>query len=131
MKTIISGSRENVTYEDVVSAMSECGWIPTQVISGAARGVDRFGEQWSIENDIPLVKMPAEWNIHGKPAGYIRNVDMANHADALVAIWDGESKGTKHMINIANDKGLKVFVYNLKFLNKLKLNFSCIIENNE
>jgi hypothetical protein len=130
LKTIIAGSRDNVTYENVVSAMAECGWIPTQVISGNTRGVDIFGEQWAMENDIPLLIKPADWKMHGKAAGYIRNVDMANNADALVAIWDGESKGTKHMIDIALDKKLKVFVYNLKFLNTLNSNFSCIIDSN-
>lgn len=129
MKTIIAGSRDSVTYENVVSAMAECGWVPTQVISGHARGVDIFGEQWAMENDIPLLIKPADWKMHGKAAGYIRNVDMANNADALVAVWDGESKGTKHMIDIALDKKLKVFVYNLKFLNSLNSNFSCIIDS--
>lgn len=35
---------------------------------------------------------------------------MAEIADALIAFWDGSSKGTKHMIDIAKNKNLLVRV---------------------
>ena len=110
MKTIIAGSREGMTYADVEQAVNICSWIPTVIISGTARGVDRLGEQFAANNGIPVNKFPADWEAHGKSAGYKRNELMADNADALIAIWDGESKGTKHMIDIAKRKGLKVYV---------------------
>ena len=64
----------------------------------------------SEENDKDTIIMEADWETYGKSAGYRRNVDMAESADALVALWDGVSNGTKHMINIARQKGLRVHV---------------------
>ena len=114
MKTIVAGSRNNVTYDDVEEAIKLCGWDITTVISGTARGADYFGEQWAIKNGVSIEKYPADWNKFGKSAGYRRNVEMAENAEALVAVWDGESRGTQHMINIANDKKLRVFVLHKK-----------------
>ena len=53
---------------------------------------------------------PADWDKYGKRAGYLRNVQMAEYADALLAFWDGESRGTKNMIDEALSRGLKVGV---------------------
>lgn len=116
MKTIIAGSRDNIEYQDVLSAMEECPWSSeiTEVVSGKARGVDTMGEQWAKENNIPIQEFPADWKKFGKSAGPRRNEEMGDYADALVAVWDGGSKGTKHMIDYSKNKGLKVFVYNLK-----------------
>ena len=116
MKTIIAGSRDNIEYQDVLSAMGECPWSSeiTEVVSGKARGVDTLGEQWAKENNIPIKEFPANWKKFGKSAGPRRNEEMGDYADALVAVWDGGSKGTKHMIDYSENKGLKVFVYNLK-----------------
>jgi hypothetical protein len=82
-----------------------------EVVSGGARGADRLGEEWAAKENIPLRRFPAEWDRHGKAAGYIRNAEMAEYADKLVAFWDGESRGTKHMIDLALEKGLEVHVY--------------------
>lgn len=54
--------------------------------------------------------MPADWDLYGKSAGFKRNVQMAEYADALVAFWDGASSGTKHMIETAQKMGLDVRV---------------------
>ncbi len=96
--------------DDLVSAIKVCGWFPTAVVSGTARGADRLGEIWAQMQGIPVVQFPADWNRYGKKAGYLRNIEMADHAEALIALWDGESRGTKHMIEIATRKRLEVFV---------------------
>ena len=111
MRTIIAGSRDCTNPEHIIKALNECDWTPTVVISGAARGADRLGKLWARANNIPCEKFPANWDRYGKSAGYRRNVEMAESAEALLALWDGKSKGTKHMINIANSKGLKVHVF--------------------
>ena len=114
MRTIIAGSREGFALKDIYAAIAECSWSPTVVISGTARGVDTLGERWANENGIPVEKYPADWNTHGKSAGYKRNQLMAEKAEALIALWDGTSKGTGHMLEIARRAGLKIFVYELK-----------------
>ena len=111
MRTIIAGSREGVILQHVEDAIEKSEFEITTVISGTARGADTFGEFWAEANGIPVERFPADWELYGKRAGFRRNVQMAENADALIAIWDGESKGTQHMINIATQKGLKVFVH--------------------
>lgn len=110
MRTIIAGSRSIYDYQFLLDAIDECGWTPTTVISGAAKGADNLGEDWAYDHKVPCELFPADWNKFGKSAGYRRNVQMAENADALIALWDGQSRGTKHMIDIAKSKGLKIYV---------------------
>jgi len=113
MRTIIAGSRTATSYDDLLAAIAAITWKPTLVISGNARGADALGEQWACENNIPLRLMPADWGKDGRRAGYLRNIEMAGHADALLALWDGKSPGTRHMIDIATRKGLVVSVWRI------------------
>lgn len=108
MKTIIAGSR---TFADYVMLHRECMQHPiTEVVSGGAPGADRLGERWAEARALPVTKFPADRSKHGRKAGPIRNEKMARYAEALVAFWDGESKGTKNMIDLALKYGLKVNV---------------------
>lgn len=111
MRTIIAGSRDCTDKRELSTALKNCGWVPTTVLSGAARGADRLGEMWAAECKVPCERFPANWDLYGKSAGYKRNEQMAGHAEALIALWDGKSKGTKHMIDIATHKGLRVYVH--------------------
>lgn len=110
MRTIIAGCRTATDPKDLRTALTYCGWVPTVVISGTARGADRLGEDWALKNKVPIEKFPADWDEHGKSAGHIRNAEMAETAEALIALWDGVSPGTKSMIEIAKRKKLKLFV---------------------
>ena len=80
------------------------------IISGCARGADTLGLRYASENAFDVEEYPANWDKYGKKAGYIRNVEMAENADALIAFWDGKSKGTKHMIDIATERNLPIRV---------------------
>lgn len=111
MKTIIAGSRTCTDMRELEIAIRNCDWRPSSVVSGTANGADRLGEVWAIRNAIPLERYPANWDAHGKRAGYLRNALMASKADALIALWDGESRGTQHMINLARRSGLRVHVH--------------------
>jgi len=111
MRTIIAGSRTCDDPQHLLAALQQLPWVPTTVISGTARGADRLGEQWAFKNRVPIEKYPADWDKYGNSAGYKRNVEMAKVAEALIALWDGESKGTSHMIDIAKSHGLKVVVF--------------------
>ena len=114
MRIIIAGGR---TFTDEnLATRSLCAFVEAhkvddiQIVSGCARGADHIGELIAQEYMYPLHKFPADWNKYGKSAGYKRNEVMAQNADALLAFWDGESKGTKHMIDLANKHGLIVKV---------------------
>ena len=71
------------------------------IVCGMANGADTLGETYAKERGHTVCYFPAEWNTYGRAAGYMRNAKMAQNADALVAFWDGKSRGTKHMIDIA------------------------------
>lgn len=111
MKTIIAGSRTITNPQIVRNAILAAGWPITEVVCGGARGVDDLGALWAKENGVPVKLMRADWTLHGKAAGPIRNDEMAKYAEALIAVWDGQSRGTKHMIESARERGLKVCVY--------------------
>lgn len=112
MKTIIAGSR-SVTLEQFAEIATKhiSHKDVSEVVSGTARGADQLGEMWADIHDIPVKRFPAKWHEFGKSAGYRRNAEMAEYADVLIAIWDGESRGTTHMINLAKKAGLDVRVY--------------------
>lgn len=114
MKVIIAGSRTVTDLAIIETAIRKADFPITEVVSGGARGVDTLGEEYAKKNGIPIKRFPANWDKYGKSAGYKRNVQMAEYADALIAVWDGESRGTMHMINIARDLGIKNFIYFLK-----------------
>lgn len=130
MKTIIAGSRSILSLQTVETAIKESGFESeiSLIVSGGAVGIDQLGEIYARNRNIPVHRFIPNWNdISDKPksqirysknkrpywmlAGYKRNEDMAEFSDALIAVWDGKSKGTKHMIDTAVRCGLRVFVY--------------------
>lgn len=112
MKLIIAGTRDFNIYsllkEKVLHLTKDVNI--THIISGGARGADSLGERFAREHDIEIIRKPAEWDKYGKSAGFRRNSEMADEGDLLIAFWDGKSKGTAHMIDLANEKGLKIRV---------------------
>ena len=110
MKTIIAGTRTFNDYLVLLQAIGRIDWEITQVISGTAKGVDRLGERWAKKHNVPVERYFADWTTHRKRAGIIRNVLMVKKAEALLALWDGKSRGTDHIITIAREKGLRVYV---------------------
>lgn len=112
MKVIIAGSRD-LSWADTCLAYKQCPFNVTEIVSGGARGPDQYGEIIAEANAIPCKIFPADWDKYGKSAGYKRNVQMAEYADALLAIWDGKSKGTQHMINIMKEMDKPLMVYSI------------------
>jgi len=110
MKVIIAGSRGIKDYATVRDAVQRSDFPISRVLSGMAQGVDALAVRYAKENSLPCDRFPAEWSKWGRSAGYRRNVQMAQNADALVAVWDGKSPGTKHMIDVAKARGLRIFV---------------------
>ena len=111
MKTIIAGSRNITDSQHLLDAIKEVDWDISLVVSGTANGVDKLGEYWAIENCIPIKRFFPDWEKYKKSAGYIRNEEMARYADACLALWDGKSKGTGHMIDLAIKYNLKTFIW--------------------
>ena len=116
MRIIIAGSRtiagrdgELAVLEAITEAMEAWGIQEvTEIVTGGARGADELGKQFSERFGIAHKEFPADWDTHGKKAGYLRNVEMADYADALVLVWDGKSKGSKMMKDIAERRWMPV-----------------------
>lgn len=112
MRVVIAGGRD---FSDYSLLCKKCDKIlnsqkDIEIVSGNANGADKLGERYAREKGYTLKQFPANWDKYGKGAGYIRNKEMAEYADALIAFWDGSSKGTKHMIDLAKQNNLKIRV---------------------
>jgi predicted Rossmann fold nucleotide-binding protein DprA/Smf involved in DNA uptake len=114
MKVIIAGSRTFTDYEllcekckNILSATSE-----VEIVSGGAMGADKLGEKFAEENGYQIARFPANWNEFGKQAGMLRNQQMADYADALIVFWDGKSRGTLNMIELARKKNMPIRIIN-------------------
>ena len=120
MKLIIAGSRTITNPELLEKAMIASKFAQEEleeIISGGAKGVDTLGELWATKHNVPIKRFPADWDKHGKGAGPIRNKKMAEYVGAsggLLALWDGASPGTNHMMFVAKSLGLRVKVYKPK-----------------
>ena len=112
MKIIIAGGRNFRDYDKLRESCDNLlvNQKEVEIVSGTAAGADTLGERYAQEKGYEVKKFPAQWDLYGKSAGYKRNQQMAEYADGLIAFWDGKSRGTKHMIDIANKMGLKVRV---------------------
>lgn len=113
LKTIVAGSRTITSFETVADAIESAPFEIESIVSGCADGVDTLGEQWAEQNDVPINRHPYEdyrsmADERGMPAPLVRNEAMAECAEALVAVWDGESSGTEHMLQQARNEGLEV-----------------------
>lgn len=110
MRVIIAGGRNVHDYSKLLEAIDECQFPIATVVSGGAKGADAMGERYAEEMNLKLNLFYPDWDLHGRAAGPIRNRKMAENADALIALWDGQSRGTKNMIETAKKLGLLVYV---------------------
>lgn len=110
MKVIIAGSQTIKRMAIIEKAIADADFTITEVVSGAAPGVDTVGAEWARINDIPVREFPADWRGFGRSAGMIRNQQMAEYADALIAVWDGKSRGTSNMIDSMRRRRKLVYV---------------------
>ena len=104
MKIAIVGSRD---FPDLEVVKEYVRGLPegTVVISGGARGVDSTAEAEARLCGLEVISFVPDWNKHGKKAGFLRNVDIVEACDKLVAFWDGKSKGTQHSLTLAKTMG--------------------------
>lgn len=113
-KIIVAGSRSFSDYSLMVRTLDRLlinkDPHEIQIVSGTAPGADRLGERYASETRLALKKFPADWERLGKRAGFVRNEAMASYADALVLFWDGQSRGSAHMLQVAQSQGLAVRV---------------------
>ncbi|MGB5710021.1 MAG: DUF2493 domain-containing protein, partial [Waterburya sp.] len=124
VKIVVAGSRDFNDY-DLLQQKLDAYIAPLikqgkkiEIVSGMARGADKLGKKYAAVRGYQLERFPADWEKHGKSAGYRRNEEMANYVDAAVIFWDGQSKGTKHMIDLCAKFNLSADVVNYPTLNR-------------
>lgn len=112
MKVIVAGSRGFQKEEWIFDLLDNSPYEITQLVSGHAIGVDQIGETWAKHKGIPTVLFIPHYTIDTpRIAPLLRNNDMADYAEALIAVWDGESHGTKHMIDQMRKRGKPYKIY--------------------
>jgi hypothetical protein len=123
VKVIIAGSRSIVSFAPVAVAVESSGFKISEVVSGCAKGVDISGEVWAQIHKVAFRRFHADWGRFDSLAGLVRNEEMAEYADALVAVWDGVSAGTKHMIWTMQERRKPTFTYTPYNGNKVSWEF--------
>ncbi len=119
-RVIVAGGRDFNDYEYMRSKLNELiienitFGVHVKIISGMANGADTLAVRYADEMEFTKILFPANWKRFPRIAGFLRNEDMLSIATHLVAFWDGESHGTKHMIEIARRNGIPVWVFDYK-----------------
>lgn len=133
MKVIIAGDRTCIDYSLLEKAVQKSNFDITEVVSGGARGVDSLGESFAKVKQLPCKIFKADWKNIKQPgavvksrqnpwnkkqekynanAGFFRNEEMAQYADALIALQpNGPSNGTQNMIKLAKKYNLEIYIY--------------------
>lgn len=111
MRVIVAGTRDlEVSMAQLMTVIEHSGFAVTELVSGHSGNIDLLGEQWARALRIPVRRFTASWGVYGLSAGPKRNRQMADYADALIALWDGNSRGTKNMIEEARKQNLDIYV---------------------
>ena len=111
MKALVCGGRNFSDKEKLFQSMDHCRkwWNLTMIITGGARGVDSLAHQWAKEKSLNTDVHYAQWDTYGKAAGAIRNRRMLEEEPDVVIAFPGGT-GTEHMITIARQAGVPVFI---------------------
>lgn len=114
-KLIVAGGRDFNDYallsrELNILANEDYHDRAVSIVSGMAKGADRMGSIFAKANNVKVYDFPADWGTYGNRAGFMRNEDMGRFADGLLAFWDGQSRGTAHMIGYMKKLGKPVHI---------------------
>lgn len=107
MKVAVVGSR-NLWVDDLGKYLPDG---VTEIISGGARGVDTCAREYAIAHGIKLTEFLPDYDRYGRVAPLYRNITIIEHADLVMAFWDGKSRGTKFVIDKCKERGIPVKIF--------------------
>lgn len=102
MRLAIIGSRVCTSF-DIASHITI---KPDIIVSGGATGVDTLAKEYAIKNNIPIIEFLPEYDKYGRKAPLMRNIQIVDNCDFLLAFWNGNSRGTKFTIDLAIKRGV-------------------------
>lgn len=109
MRLAIIGSRSCLPI-DIASYLP---FVPDIIVSGGAKGADTYAKEYALERDIPIVEFLPDYGKYGRKAPLIRNIQIVDNSDFVLAFWNGTSRGTKFTIDYAEKRGVPFKVYML------------------
>ena len=107
MKIAVVGSR-NLVVNDLGK------YLPnnvTEIVSGGARGIDTCAREYAIAKGLKLTEFLPEYSRYGRGAPLKRNLQIINYADSVLAFWNGQSRGTKFVIEHCKAQGKPIRIY--------------------
>lgn len=107
MKVAVIGSR-NLAVKNLEKYLPEG---TTEIVSGGARGIDSCAKNYAKANGIPLKEFLPNYDDFGRSAPLLRNLEIIDYADIVLAFWDGKSRGTKFVIDKCRAKGKPVSIF--------------------
>ena len=107
MKIAVIGSRDFEDYALLESKLNTLENI-TSIISGGAKGADSLAEQYALQHSIDVVVIKPDWKRYNRGAGLVRNKEIVDMADLVVAFWNGKSKGTLDVIEYSKKQTVKL-----------------------
>lgn len=102
-RIVVGGSRNFFDYEQLEAYLDVClsAYSDVVIISGHCQGTDLMAERYATEHGLAIEVIPANWKKYGRAAGPIRNREMVERSDVVIAFWDGKSRGTRSLIEYA------------------------------
>lgn len=111
-RVLVAGSRTFTKYDVASKILDRIKWnSDDSIVSGCASGADAMGELYAHKHNIRVMRFPADWDKYGRAAGYKRNYQMAKVATHAIVFWDGESPGSKMMIELLKQHNVKFAVF--------------------
>lgn len=84
------------------------------IISGGAVGVDTLAKRWALRNGYEFIEICPDYKTYGNRAPLIRNKEIVQRANEVVALPSSQSKGTKHTISCAKEQHKKCYIVNIQ-----------------
>ena len=106
MKVAVIGSR-SLTVQNLEEYLPQ---EVTEIVSGGAKGIDTCARAYAHQKGLRLTEFLPEYQKYGRSAPLRRNLEIIDYADAVIAFWDGESRGTKFVIDVCKKRGKMVTV---------------------
>ncbi len=97
----------------ILDIASYLPFVPCTIVSGGARGADTLAKEYAVKNNIPLIEFPPEYDRYGRRAPLMRNIQIVDNCDFLLAFWNGSSRGTKFTIDYAVKRGISFKVVSI------------------